>query len=1709
MATRQAEQSGPSPLLPALAGIIGCGIAFVYLYPGAAVLWLGLLIAAFLARPPRLTGPSKQGRPTVAGKSEQRKLLRYQFWSAFKTGLFGTQLNPGWPARLPHVTAAVLAAAVALVPQQEWWMRLVNAAAVILIVTAAAAARRRSITDDDEAPGATVEHLKQLPRWVPFAAVAAAAVAVAAARIGGLTYIYLSIIGVAAFLILPVTYASRIAGREFRELLKRRQQVTPGWEQLLGATAPTPRLIQTRTVGPAIVDLYEYAPGSEAIFQRRGVGGTFDPGFRYAILGVPAEGSQGPIPGSTHPQRFEVACFPVGPLPDMAETFDEELAEILCRAAAAWAWTPVSQKQFPLLGLELVSPDPDQTAPGEDDDGEAEVWPAIWRADFQVIDWMFTNANEFASQLGCSAIIDTDNGGIYVGADLEAGAILDDRDWFGQSADDYAAGLVRSRMWHNTWTSAVDKPEANRPRYYPTTHVEKQIKSSRGRVATITRGTFARNKGGDKSWSAFKGVEARLRSTLAQQRATFAARLPFVNGGQVDDTYFHVAWSADPVPTIAELSPESDPQAAEWFVAGTLNEAFEAVKLPRPQVVSARCITSAKSPSHIWRVEVIIEGGITISDVRKRRENLETVLRLPYLRVTQAAAADRLILHIGCLLERAEIRSERDEAEAESANWQHAFLKAGVVGADGRTPEFKSAESLPKNESVRRTVFGIPSSLDAETIRARIGSLKSASGNQYIQSTSSSDPTEYVMLVAKTDPIPKLAPLNFDEVDQVHTLPFATYVDGETAVFDPSVEPHLLFIGATGSGKHHAAATILPCEVSERHPDGWARNDELELGDMIYTPDGELTEIVGFTEWSIEHEQYVLHLDDGQAIHAGAPHLWRVSDRNARTVYSPAKSERREAWQERCQADADRIRGTAARLPVGTFGTVMDVARLVGEDFGPLYNFAKRAGIPFEDVMQPTAAQESVTSTRKVTVYDTASAGEALRAAFATSALRKVAGQVTGEMIDRFVASTSEWMSARQMLNAITGSDEWEKRHVNPVRRQLQVHRVSDKVVEQTLTRDRGAGLQQVRMYHVNEFLMAWADHYERLGEGAKNGVPTPPLEQIVDTQTMFETQRYTTEGGGDWANWAIRVAPMQAPHIDLPLDPYVLGAWLGDGTARRAELTQGATDMCTDENGLSDRQHMRDQLANAGYSTRERRWSDALIIVDELMPVLTEMGLYRNKHIPATYRRASFEQRLALLQGLMDTDGWVCGQQGSCELTLSHEPLARHAVELIRSLGIKATIKQYPHQYHHPDDPPGVYRPAKDRLRINFTTDLPVFRLPRKLARLPQQTSKRTDWLYVTRIEKVVEREPSRCITVSHPTGMYFVEQFVPTHNSVTLQTMIYSAAVHEWEIHVGDAIKRCADFKFAEDRCVSFATNVFAAAEMMKRLYAEVRRRVDLNSEHGVGSVFDLPEDIRPARVLIILDEFTSLMMPNPVPAKSPDPEAMEARESVLRENGSKTTIGMLVGKIAREARSAGFDLILATQALKASTLAALPGGDDLKTNMARLLLGNTSIGERASALRNPYNVPDLGDPIPKGRGMFEGLTASVAQVVQAWYAPQTELRENLVKRTEARPESERWMLPEGDPYEVEVDEDIDWAPIETWQPALGGATPPAPPSRPAPGGPPPAPRLNGAVPPPAPRRASSGRDSSNLPPLPAGGAPDGEPAGVDEFSLDDLDF
>lgn len=222
--------------------------------------------------------------------------------------------------------------------------------------------------------------------------------------------------------------------------------------------------------------------------------------------------------------------------------------------------------------------------------------------------------------------------------------------------------------------------------------------------------------------------------------------------------------------------------------------------------------------------------------------------------------------------------------------------------------------------------------------------------------------------------------------------------------------------------------------------------------------------------------------------------------------------------------------------------------------------------------------------------------------------------------------------------------------------------------------------------------------------------------------------------------------APVVGIKVALPVPPYTLGVWLGDGTTESGSITK------TQDGEIWT--HVAADGFVVAPPVRKTR------TVYGLAAVLRRAGLLGNKHVPASYFGASVSQRLALLQGLMDTDGH-CNTRGTATFCTTLPQLAENVRELVASLGMHASLRRHVGSWN---SSPYPYFQVSFQAYANW----PVFRLPRKLARC--KTGKPWGRRYLAAVDPCGQMT-ANCIQVAHPSGTYLAgRDLVPTHNSTVI---------------------------------------------------------------------------------------------------------------------------------------------------------------------------------------------------------------------------------------------------------------------------------------------------------------------------------------------------
>ncbi|MDQ1640944.1 MAG: replicative helicase [Actinomycetota bacterium] len=259
----------------------------------------------------------------------------------------------------------------------------------------------------------------------------------------------------------------------------------------------------------------------------------------------------------------------------------------------------------------------------------------------------------------------------------------------------------------------------------------------------------------------------------------------------------------------------------------------------------------------------------------------------------------------------------------------------------------------------------------------------------------------------------------------------------------------------------------------------------------------------------------------------------------------------------------------------------------------------------------------------------------------------------------------------------------------------------------------------------------------------------------FASVKTTEEIARTLRLGTGDKRlNHSVKnAAPLGLPEVPLPLAPYALGVWLGDGHSSGARFTSADPEiaMYIEAEGLR---------VSAGTGLDDQG-------------LLRTLGLLGNKHIPAVYLRASERQRRDLLAGLLDTDGTVTAG-GSVQFAVTCERLAMNTRELIVSLGYKCGLSTKCVK--------GRRESSSIAYTLTFSTNDDVFRLPRKRLVHKERRSGRSvkigsrNIIAVRRITNV----PVRCVEVDNAEHLYLAgPTMIPTHNSTLGLDVARSAAI------------------------------------------------------------------------------------------------------------------------------------------------------------------------------------------------------------------------------------------------------------------------------------------------------------------------------------------
>ncbi|MFF8813623.1 replicative DNA helicase [Streptomyces pactum] len=295
--------------------------------------------------------------------------------------------------------------------------------------------------------------------------------------------------------------------------------------------------------------------------------------------------------------------------------------------------------------------------------------------------------------------------------------------------------------------------------------------------------------------------------------------------------------------------------------------------------------------------------------------------------------------------------------------------------------------------------------------------------------------------------------------------------------------------------------------------------------------------------------------------------------------------------------------------------------------------------------------------------------------------------------------------------------------------------------------------------------VVADADHQWLTDAPAPGGASAGPAAPgpVLTTEQLAAVLRAPAAGRG--GNPAVtNAAPLDLPHRDLPVPPYTLGAWLGDGLTdpevlRRAEGE--GIDGADARTGGGRTDAAAGPPSGAGTGA-------VPAVPEDLRARLSALAAPGTGRVPQEYLRASAAQRRELLTGLLDSRGTVL-DGGAVRFTAGRE-LAEGFHELVVSLGHRCSAPKAP----------GGADGGSAAYTVTFTPDGDVFGTERNRRAHAELRRAEAPRRRVITAVRPVAGVPVRCVQVDNPDHLYLATRaMVPTHNSTLALDFARAASI------------------------------------------------------------------------------------------------------------------------------------------------------------------------------------------------------------------------------------------------------------------------------------------------------------------------------------------
>lgn len=425
--------------------------------------------------------------------------------------------------------------------------------------------------------------------------------------------------------------------------------------------------------------------------------------------------------------------------------------------------------------------------------------------------------------------------------------------------------------------------------------------------------------------------------------------------------------------------------------------------------------------------------------------------------------------------------------------------------------------------------------------------------------------------------------------------------------------------------------------------------------------------------------------------------------------------------------------------------------------------------------------------------------------------------------------------------------------------------------------------------------------------------------ERVLSTKEIIRQGIFLKyQSGGPIYNFKVpNCNPIEYEKKDLPIDPYILGCLLGDGT-----LTGSTPKIASNDNFIIEEFRKRlngfkieRDLTNNNYTIVDLHKENVKLtsslgntflakIGNRLTSKIKSLNLNvgcKEKFIPEMYKYSSIEDRMELIRGLIDTDGHV-SNNGSIEFTNVCEKLVDDFIEVLRSLGITCSKSLDDRSDKQMVLPQGTTIYRKPYYRVYINTSKAISKLPRKLERIKKAKTNAESYVSIISATYLDSYKYMQCISVDSKDRTYITKDHLVTHNSYlsAVYALLRCALIPNTKIVIVGAAFRQSKIIF------QYMNDIWENAPVLRSICDQNsgprtspdRCIMNINSSWAMAVPLGNGDKIRGLRAnVVIADEFSSLP-PDifetvvrgfaAVSAKPADNHRIAARRKFLQEKG-----------------------------------------------------------------------------------------------------------------------------------------------------------------------------------------------------------------------------